>query len=190
MLGCAYTISLYGRIEISSLSPHSLHLLFCCVLLLLSLFTQTFSHERQLMVFHWSLSDSKSQVSRIFHSILAVLNNAIIWMVSTCPPTSKTSSSFDNPLVLVPKAPKTIGIIVTFMFHSFFQFPSKVEVLSLLFTFFQFYSVVSWDSKDDKFANSFFFFCWLLLGLVFWAKLGDPSVCQNPIEVYVCHFLG
>ena len=81
------------------------------------------------MVFHWNLSDSKSpQVSKTLLSILAVLNNAVVWMVSTSMP----SSPFDNPLVTVPKAQITIGIIVTFMF--------------LLFTFFQFYSVVSRDS--------------------------------------------
>ena len=49
--------------------------------------------------------------------------------------------SFNKPLVTVPKAPITIGIIVTFMFHSFFQFPSKFQV-HILLTFFQFYSVV------------------------------------------------
>ena len=66
------------------------------------------------MVFHWSLSDSKSpQVSRTLLSILAVLNNAVVWMVSTRPPTSKSSSPFSNPLVIVPNAPITIGIIVT-----------------------------------------------------------------------------
>ena len=38
---------------------------------------QSFSHQRQLVVFHWSLSDSKSpQVSRTLLSILAVFNNA------------------------------------------------------------------------------------------------------------------
>ena len=104
------------------------------------------------MVFHRSLSDSKSpQVSR------TLLCNAIVWMVSTRPPTSKSSSPFSNPFATVPKAPITIGIIVTCMFHSFFQFPSKVEVLILLFTFFQFYSVVSWDSKVNNFAISLFF---------------------------------
>ena len=66
------------------------------------------------MVFHWSLSDSKSpQVSRTLLGILAVFNNVIVWMVSTCPPTPKSSSPFSNPLVTVPKAPITIGIIVT-----------------------------------------------------------------------------
>ena len=110
------------------------------------------------MVFHWSLSDCKSpQVSRTLLSILAVLSNAAVWTVSTHPPTSKSSSPFSNPLVTVPNAPITIGIIVTCIFDSFFQFPSKVEVLILLFTFFQFYSVVRQDSKVDYFASSLFF---------------------------------
>ena len=74
------------------------------------------------MVFHWSLSDSKSpQVSRTLLAILAVLSNAVVWIVSIHPPTSKSSRPFNNPLVIVPKAPITIGTIVTFMFHSFFN---------------------------------------------------------------------
>ena len=48
----------------------------------------SFSHQRQLMVFHWSLIDSKSpQISRTLLSILAVLNNVVPWMVSTRPQT-------------------------------------------------------------------------------------------------------
>ena len=74
------------------------------------------------MVFHRSLSDRKSpQVSRTLLSILTILNNAVVWLVSTRPPTSKSSGPFSNPLVTVPKAPFTIGIIVTCMFHSFFN---------------------------------------------------------------------
>ena len=80
-----------------------------------------YSLEFFTLVFHWNSSDSKSpQVSRTLLSILAVLNNAVVWMVSTHRPTSKSSSSFNNPLVTVPKALIKIGIIVTFMFHSFF----------------------------------------------------------------------
>ena len=144
------------------------------------------------MIFHWRLSDSKSpQVSRTLLSILAVLNYAVVWMVSIHPPTFKSSSPFSNPLVTVSKEPITIAIIVTCMFHSFFQFPSKVDVPILLFTFFQFYSVVSRDSKVENFASSlsflFFFFCRLLLGLVFWPRFGDPCVCQSPIGICVCH---
>ena len=125
----------------------------------------SFSHQRQLMVFHRRLCDSKSpQVSRTVLCILAVLNSAVAKMVSTRPPTSKSSRPFNNSLVTVPRAPITIGIIVTFMFHSFFQFSCKVEVLISLFTFFQFYSVVSQDSKFDtlQIFFFFFFFCWLL----------------------------
>ena len=54
------------------------------------------------MVFHWSLRDSKSpQVSRICLRILVVLSNAVIWIVSTRPPTSKSSRPFNNPLVII-----------------------------------------------------------------------------------------
>ena len=110
------------------------------------------------MVFHRRLSDSKSpQVTRTLLSILAVFHNAVAWMVSTRPPTSKSSRPFNDPIVTVPKPPITIGRIVTFMFHSFFQFSSKVEVLISLFTFFQFFSVVSQDSKVDNFADFLFF---------------------------------
>ena len=40
-------------------------------------------------------------------------------------------------------------------FHvpQFFQFPSKVEVLILLFAFFQFYFVIRWDSRVHNSAN-------------------------------------
>ena len=109
------------------------------------------------MVFHWSLSDSKSpQVSTTFLNILADLNNAIVWMVSTRPLISKSSSPFINPLMAVPRAPITIGIIVLFMLHSFFQFPCKVQVLIILFVFFQFYSVINRDSKVRNSAGSLF----------------------------------
>ena len=120
------------------------------------------------MVFHWSLSSSKSpQDSRTLLSILIVLNNAVVGMVSTRPPTSKSSSLFNNPLVTVPNAPITIAIIVTFTFQNCFffsQFPSKVEVLILLFTFFQFYCGPP-GQQNPQFCkfSFFFFFCWLLI---------------------------
>ena len=92
---------------------------------------------------------------RTLLSILAVHNNVVVWMVFTRPLFSTFSSSFNNPLVTGLKAPITIIIIVTFMFHSYFsQFPNKVQVLILLFTFFHYYFVVSWDSKVDNFAIS------------------------------------
>ena len=95
------------------------------------------------MVFHWSLSDSKSpQVSRTLLSILAVLNNVVLWLVSIRPPTSKSSSSFNNPLVTVPKAPITIGIIVTCIFHSFFNSLARSRYLSFFSHSFSFIIII------------------------------------------------
>ena len=136
------------------------------------------------MVFHWSLRDSKSpQVSRTLLSILAVLNYAVVWMVSTHTPTSVSSFSCCTKSINYNWYNCHLHV------PWFFQFLNKVEVLILIFTFFPFYSVVSRDSKVDNFGNSLFI-CWLLLGLVFWPRLGDPSVCQSPIGVHVCYFLG
>ena len=53
-------------------------------------------------------------------------------------------SFYPSANVRVPKAQITIDTIVTFMFHSFLN-SSKVEILILLFTFFQFHSVVYRD---------------------------------------------
>ena len=136
------------------------------------------------MVFHWRLSDSKPpQVSRTLLSILAVFNNAVVWMVSTRLPTSKFSRPFNYPLVTVP-----IGIIVTFIFHSFFNSLARSRYLSL---FSHSFSFILWSAGTAKSTIlQIFFFCWLLKGLVFWPRLGDPFVYQSPIGVYVCHFLG
>ena len=83
------------------------------------------------MVFHWSMSDSKShQVSRTRLSIRAFLSNAFVWIVSTRPPTSKSSRPFNNPLVTVSNVPITIGTIDTFMFHSFFISLARSRYLS------------------------------------------------------------
>ena len=50
----------------------------------------------------------------------------------------------------------------------FFQFPSKVEVLIFLFTFIQFYSVVSRDCKVDYFVSSLFL---LIIIIILFASL-------------------
>ena len=141
------------------------------------------------MVFHWNLSDSKCpQVSRTLLGILAILNNAVVWIVSTCPQTSKSSSPFSNPLVTVPNAPITIGIIVTFMFHSFFNSQARSRYLSF---FSHSFSFILWLARTTKLTIlHILFFCWSILGLVFWLRLGDECACQSPIGVYVCHFLG
>ena len=113
------------------------------------------------MVFHKSLSDSKSpQVSRTLLSILAVLNNAVVWMVSTRPPTSGSSSSFSNPLVTVPKAPITIGMIVTCMFHGFFNSLARSRYLSFVSHSFSF---ILWSAGTAKSTILQFLFFLLLI---------------------------
>ena len=120
---------------------------------------ESFSHQRSLMIFQWSLSDStSSQVSRTLLSILAVLNNIVVCIFSTNSPIFNSSSSFNNTLVTVPKAPITIGIIVTFMFHSFFD--------SLARSFFSHsFNFILWSARTAEstilqvlFFFSFFFF--------------------------------
>ena len=51
-------------------------------------------------------------------------------MVSTRLPTSKSSSPFNNTLVTESKETITFDIIVTFMFHSFFNSPARSRYLS------------------------------------------------------------
>ena len=95
------------------------------------------------MVFHWGLSDNKSpQVSRTLLNILAVLSNAVIWIVSTHPPTSKSSRPFNDPFDIVPKASITIGTVITFMFHSFFNYLARSRYL---FFFSHSFSFILWS---------------------------------------------
>ena len=118
-----------------------------------------FSHQLTLMVFHWNLSDSKSpQVSSTCLRILAVLSNAVVWIVSTCPPTSSSSKPFNNLLVIVPNAPITIGTIVTFMFHSFFNSLARSRYLFVFSLSFRFILWSAGTAKSTILQILFFFF--------------------------------
>ena len=100
------------------------------------------------MVFHWRLSDSKSpQVSRTLLGILVVFYSAVVWMVSTRPPTSKSSRPLNNPIVTVPKAPITTGTIVILMFHSFFNSLARSRYLSF---FSHSFSFIQWSAGTAK----------------------------------------
>ena len=74
-------------------------------------------------------------------------------MVSTRPPTSKFSTPFNNPLLTIPKAPITIGKMVTSMFSSFLiplQGRSTYPFL-LLFTPLEFFTSVLADGFSLEF---------------------------------------
>ena len=102
-------------------------------------------------------------------------------MVSTHPPTSKLSSPFVNPLVTMPKAPITIGIIVAFMFNSLFFFNSLAKSRYLSF-FSHSFSFILWSAAREKSTIlqilSFFVDCYIRSGLlaeIWWSMCMSKS---------------
>ena len=154
---------------ISFLSPSMVHKitlsLYLIIFIIIIIIINSLELFTSALADCFSLGSEWQQVFRTLLNILAVLKNAVVWMVSTRPPTSKSSSPFSNPLVTVPNAPITIGIIVTCMFHSFFNSLARSSYLSL-FTFFQFYFVGNRDRKVDYFASSFFLLIIIESGLL------------------------
>ena len=137
------------------------------------------------MVFPWRLSNSKSpQVSRTLLSILAVFNNTVVWMVFTRPPPSKSSWPFNNPLGTVPNAPITIGIIVTFMFHSFFYSLARLRYLSL---FAHSFSFIPWSTETAKstILQIFFFLLLIIIRSGLLAEI-SWSVCISKSHRSLC----
>ena len=117
-----------------------------------------------MMVSYWSLSDSKSpQVSRTLLNILADINNAVVWMVSSRPLICKSSSSCTNLRWLYQE--HQLQLVSSSLLCST-VFSNSLQGLGtfFLFVFFQFYSVVSPDSKvhnseNPRFMLFFFLFC-------------------------------
>ena len=95
-------------------------------------------HMRFNGQFFTGLIDVKvPKVTRTLQSILADLNNAVVWMVSTHPLISNSSSLFLSHLETIPSASPTTVITITIMFDSFFS-SSKIQVFVRLFVFFNF----------------------------------------------------
>ena len=118
-------------------------------------------------------NDCKSpQIFWTLSGILAVLNNAVVWVVPTRLLISKFSSPCTNPSL-------SLSCCIVF-----FQFSSKVEVLISLFAFLQFYRVISRNRKVHNSADSLSIFCWLSLVLVIWPRF-DPFLSKNPKEFII-----
>ena len=112
---------------------------------------ESFSH--QLIVSHWSLSDSKSP--GLFFSILADLN--YVWMIFTCPLISKSRIPFINPVGIVPSTPLQLVLLLP---SCSMASSSRSTYLSVFF-FPLFYSVVCQGSKvhySAGFLSLLFFF--------------------------------
>ena len=106
-------------------------------------------------------------------------NNAVVWIVSTRPPTSKSSRPFNNHLVIVPKAPITIGIIVTFMFHSSFNSLARSRYLSL---FSHSFSFIPWSAGTAKSTILQTFFILLII-----IRAGLPAEIRWSVYISKSH---
>ena len=104
-------------------------------------------------------------------------------MVSTRPPTSKSSSPFNNPLVTVPKALITISTIVTFMFHSFFHSLARSRYLSFFSHYFRFILWSAGTAKSTILQILFFLLIIIRSGLLAEIRL---SVCVSKSQRRLC----
>ena len=104
------TSSIFQRPEIAIICIF--YFFYYCYCYYYNLFLYFFPNS--VRVFHWSLSDSKyPQVSRTLRSILADINNTVVYMVLIPTPISTSSNLFPKPLMTVPSTPISIGITVT-----------------------------------------------------------------------------
>ena len=103
---------------------------------------------------------------RVFHISVCWWSFSEVWVTasifkspglfSTRPLISKSSTSFNNHSMTIPITWIYNWYQHDFYVAQFFHFPSKVQSLILPIIFFQFYSMVSRDSKVRKFATSLF----------------------------------
>ena len=117
--GMSYLVSInesyLGIFSIFHLSPVPSDLSRIIIIIIIV----SFSHQHELLVFHWSSRDSKSlQISGTFFSIVTDLN---MEMVSFRPPISSSSSPLSKLLGTSPSASITIDIIVTLMLDNIFS---------------------------------------------------------------------
>ena len=134
-----------------------------------------------------------SKASRSNHTILAVLNNAVVSMVSTRSVIPKSFSPCTNPLETVLSPAITTGITFTFMLPSFF--PVLLQGRCTYFSF-RFLSVLPCSQPEEQsplfgkfYIYIYFFIINIISGcLVVWMRLGDLFVSQNPRELRVSYF--
>ena len=116
-------------------------------------------------------------------------------MVFSRPLISMSSNPFNNPLMTVPKAPITIGIIVTFMFHS--KVHNFSSSLFFVYHYYYYYNIVKWcdgDLKREKSENDFnskkIIGKDLRIKWVHWFWKNDTIRCQNGKSKKYCLFFG
>ena len=151
---------------------------------LLSLFYTLwlFLHQCWLVVFHWSLNDRKSfWVSSSLLSVLATINNAVVCRVWILPLIFNSPSLSSKAFGTIPSTPITMGITVTFMFHSFLCSLARSKYLSNFLLSFIF---TQWLARMAKSTRQLLFFFLSAPGIAIWQGLGDPFLSQNPCKFY------
>ena len=135
------------------------------LLLLLLVVVVIFSCHLELVVFHWSLSDSKSP--RIFRTLLSILvdfSSAEVWMVSILPLIFRSSNLFSRFLGLF-QVPRLLLVqhrfLIPLLLCSLINF-KYLSGFSPSFTF------ILWCAGTTKTHEMTFFFlsCKLNLGLI------------------------
>ena len=108
---------------------------------------------------------------------------SVFWLISSMLSFGQSPHAplFPSPLVLLPSfgdCTKSTNYN-WYNRHShvpqLFQFPSKVQVLILLFGYFQFYSVVSWNSKVHIYYCYYYFFRLFCFSLQRYLSAVPPS---------------
>ena len=112
-----------------------------------------FLHQRKMIVFHWSLSVSKStQVYRTLLRILADFSTAVVWMISILPMIS--NFPFHSSSLWGPFGAPQLWLVLTWTLHSSaFQFSGNDQVFFYLIAFFYFHFVVYWVKLSSLFYS-------------------------------------
>ena len=126
--------------------------------------------------------------SRTFRSILANLNNDVVWIVTICPPklffhdSSGFILRFLNLFKLFGTVSITIGLTVTLRLHSFFQYSSQVRIFICLLVF-QFSLSGSSGRQSPHYGRVFFLLIITRSGILAWIRW---SVCNVKSQRILC----
>ena len=104
-------------------------------------------------------------------------------MVSSRPSTSNSSTPFCSPLVIVPNAPITIGINVTFMFHSFYNSQARSRYLYFFSGSFSFIMWSAGTAKSIILQVLFFLLIMIRFGLLVVVR---GSICMSKSHRSLC----
>ena len=109
-------------------------------------FLVLFSRFFYMLLYSWSL-DYFYWHCCFWQSIPADFYNYLARMAIILRPISNSSNLFSMLLGTVPSAQIRIGITVTFMFHTFSELFSNVQLFVQLFALFHLQPVVCWSSE-------------------------------------------